>query len=119
MVLTPLRWLLLAADFTIKQNDTTPIIQATCKDQADVVVNLTGSIITFKMVERGGTTLTVNASATIVNALGGIVKYTWVPGNTSDAGGYDGEFQVTFAGGDIETYPNDRQIDILITPDLP
>lgn len=109
----------MAADFTVKKGDTTPVIQVTCKDQADVVVDLTGSTIKFKMVERGSTTLKVDASATVVTALSGIVKYVWTAANLDTAGRYDGEFEVTFAGGEIETYPNDRQIDILITPDLP
>ena len=49
-------------------------------------------------------TLKTNASATITNASNGAVSYTFTTSDTNTAGLFQGEFQVTFSGGAIETY---------------
>lgn len=44
----------------------------------------------------------------------------WTPDafDTAAQGTFDGEIEITYAGGGIETYPNDGYFPILIFPDL-
>ena len=51
--------------FYIKQNDTSPIMQATLQDADGNAVDLTGSSVRFHMRPLGGTTITVDAAASI------------------------------------------------------
>jgi hypothetical protein len=93
--------------FTIKQNDTSPAIQATLKDG-------NGSPI-MKSVDG---VLKVSEQMTIVDADTGVVKYEWATGDTDTVGTYYVEFQVNYADLTIETFPNSSNIVILIKPEL-
>lgn len=104
--------------FYIKQNDTRPIITATLIDGDGSTVNLDGASVAFKMRKVGATSSTVDAAATVADAAKGKVTYTWLAADTSTVGEYEGEFQVTYAGGGIQTFPNNKYIDIEITDDI-
>ena len=52
------------------------------------------------------------------NASNGAVSYTFTTSDTDTAGLFQGEFQVTFSGGAIETFPNAEYISINILDDL-
>lgn len=105
--------------FKIKQNDTSPTIQATLKDAAGVVVPVTGATIVFNMRPRGSTDPTISRGAgTVVDGAGGVVAYPWQDGDTAITGTYDAEFEVTYSGGGIETFPNDGWIGVKITDDI-
>jgi len=104
--------------FFIKQNDTAPILQANLKDANDVAVDVTGASIAFKMRPVSSTTATINTAAAIIDGEAGSVKYEWVGSDTATAGSYFAEFQVTFAGGRIETFPNGDYIQITILDDI-
>jgi len=104
--------------FNIKQNDTSPQIGAILKDGSGNVIDLTAATVRFHMKLIGAATASLTSNATIVNADAGSVKYVWVTGDTSAPGSYQAEFQVTFTGGAIETFPNDGSIAIEITPEL-
>jgi len=104
--------------FFIKQNDTSPALQATLKDGLGAVVDLTGASIRFHMRKTGDTTAKVDATAVIENADNGLVYYSWVAADTDTIGSYEAEFEVTFTGGEIETFPNNRFIDVEITDDI-
>lgn len=104
--------------FFIKQNDTRPIISATLIDGNGSTVNLDGATVSFKMRKVGASSTTVNASATIADAVKGKVTYTWQTSDTSTVGEYEGEFQVTYAGGGVQTFPNNKYIEIEITDDI-
>lgn len=104
--------------FFIKQNDTAPILQADLKDASNTAIDVTGATIAFKMRPVSSTTATIDRAATIVDAEAGSVKYEWVTGDTATAGSYFAEFQVTFAGGRIETFPNGDYIQITILDDI-
>ena len=106
------------ADVVIKQNDTGPPVQATLKDATGAVVPLAGSSIKFKMRRSGIVTPVIDDAATIVDAAGGQVKYEWSAEDTAAHGLFEGEFEVTFAGGVIETFPNDSYISISIIDDI-
>ena len=58
--------------FTIKQNDTSPSVQATLKDYNGNPINLVGATVRFHMKSFEGT-LKVNRTMTITNAANGVV----------------------------------------------
>lgn len=104
--------------FFIKQNDTRPIISATLIDGDGSSVNLDGATVKFIMRKASATAATTDAAATVADAAKGKVTYTWVAADTATVGSYEGEFQVTYSGGGIQTFPNNRYIDIEITDDI-
>jgi hypothetical protein len=103
--------------FIIKQNDTSPAIQATLKDANGSAIDLTGADVVMHMKSVNGV-LKVSEEMTIVDADTGVVKYDWVTGDTDTVGTYYVEFQVTYADLTIETFPNDDKAVILIKPEL-
>lgn len=91
--------------FSIKQNDTSPSLQATLKDAALNPVDLTGATVMFHMKSIDGT-VKVDQQMTITNASGGVVQYDWQSGDTDTVGTYYVEFEVTYADSSVETFPN-------------
>ncbi len=109
------------ADYTIKQNDTEKKLEATLRDAADVAVDLTGATIVFSMRRLDDRTVVISKqTVTITNPPGtdGKVEYPWKLSETATLGEYEGEFQVTFSGGGVQTFPNDRHIRIRIVDDI-
>jgi hypothetical protein len=91
--------------FSIKQNDTSPSLQATLKDAALNPIDLTSATVRFHMKSVDGT-LKVDEVMTIVDDSGGVVQYDWQSGDTDTVGTYYVEFEVTYADASIETFPN-------------
>jgi len=90
-----------AADFTIKANDRLPSIQATLS--ADLT---TATSVKFIMKSTGpGGAIKVNASATIVSAASGVVRYDWLAIDTATPGSYLAEWEVLWAGGKKQSFP--------------
>ena len=104
--------------FYIKQNDTSPNLRAILKDGDEVAINLTDATINFHMRTVGGETAVVDAAASIVSAENGILQYLWDAADTATVGSYQAEFEVTFAGGKIETFPHNGYIRVEITDDI-
>ncbi len=105
--------------FFIKQNDTSPALEAFLQDSRGRPVNVTGATVVFHMRLASDLTVKINgASVTISSATQGHVSYTFTAANTDTAGNYEGEFQVTFSDGSIETFPNDDYIKVIITDDV-
>lgn len=104
--------------FYIKQNDTSPAMLATLQDASGTAVNLTAATVRFHMRAIGATQTKVNAAATITDAPNGIVRYNWSASDTNTVGQFQAEFQVTYADGKIETFPNDSYLPVEITDDI-
>ena len=104
--------------FNITQNDTSPTLSVVIADSDGTAIDLTGASVQFKMRAVNSSTLKVNASASITHASNGAVSYTFSSSNTDTSGLFQGEFQVTFSGGAIETFPNAEYISINILDDL-
>lgn len=104
--------------FYIKQNDTTPAIRATLENGSGDAVDLASTTVRFHMRALGGTTVKVDAAATVINANTGIVQYDWDAADTDTVGTFQGEFEVTYSDGSIETFPNNGYIPIVITDDI-
>lgn len=107
----------MAADFYIKTGDTRPLLEKQLLDRDGDPVNLTGAAVVFIMSQDG--VLKVNrGSCSLVDAATGQAAYTWQAADTDTAGDYDGEFEVTFSPGVIQTFPNPRKLRIVVTDDL-
>ena len=105
--------------FYIKQGDTVPALEVFLKDAFGAPVNVTGATIKFSMrVKPAGAVKVSSQAASIVTAGTGRVKYAWVAANTDTADEYEGEFEVTFSNGGIQTFPNDSHISIVVTDDV-
>lgn len=104
--------------FVIKQGDTSPDFVADLKNPDKSAVVLTGATVKFHMrsSRRGSTPLVGNAS--IVDAFIGRVKYEWTSSDTASVGDYEVEFEVTFADGKVETYPNDGYLEVSISEEI-
>lgn len=105
------------ADFTIKQGDTSPAIEATLKDRDGNAVNLTGASVQFHLSTTAYKNV-IDAAGTLVNASEGRVKYEWQPDDTGQQGDFFAEFEVTYADNTIETFPNDGYISVEIKRQL-
>lgn len=107
-------------DFTMKQNDTSPAISYILKDADSNVVDLTGALaIRFHMVSQDKQTVKVDAAGSVVGAAtSGEVKYQWLPADTDTAATWLAEFEITYADGNIETFPNGDNLKIKIVDDL-
>ena len=103
--------------FQIKQNDTSPQLDAVLSDAAGVAIDLGFGSVRFHMRRAGGAVV-IDAAATIVTAASGLVRYVWIAGDTDTAGSYQAEFEVTYADGAVETFPNSSNIQIDIMSDL-
>lgn len=107
--------------FTLKKNDTRPILQITLTEiltegGAPQPINLT-SADSVKFVMKNGTT-TVTKTATVTNAPQGIITVTFVAADTAVAGDYDAEVEITWDPNLIETVPNKEYFTVTIKDDL-
>lgn len=103
--------------FYLKRGDTSPsLLYALFPTDTD----LTGATVRFNMRVNSTGVITVNrALATIVTPTGApTVRYDWQAADTDTEGYYSAEFEVTYSGGAIETFPNSDYIRVAITGDI-
>ena len=103
--------------FNIKQNDTSPSLQATLKDASGTAIILTGASVRFHMKALDGT-VKVDAAMTVTDNLNGVVQYDWQAGDTDTVGSYSVEFEVTYSDSTIETFPNNQNLTISVVREL-
>ena len=103
--------------FSIRQNDTSPSLQALLKDADRNPIDLTGASVRFHMKAVGGA-VKVDAAMTVVDQDNGVVQYDWVTGDTDTVGTYNVEFEVTYSDGAIETFPNKGNLTVNVTKEL-
>jgi hypothetical protein len=112
------------ADFVIKTGDTAPFLRQTLLDFEDNPVDIQAADVIFRMRHfQGETVALTGVPSNDQNGNGldgslGYVSYEWGDGDLDEAGPYHGEWEVTFASGEIETFPNDSYIEILILADI-
>jgi hypothetical protein len=107
------------ADYVVKRHDTFPALKATLSDE-NGPINLT-SATRVKFIAASTTTstpLVIEGECTIEEATGGVVAYPWAVGDLATAGTYNVEFQITWAGGGIESVPNTGYKTMLVEVDL-
>lgn len=94
--------------YYVKQGDTAPAAVAVLLDPSGLPLSLSGATVKFHMSDQKHVVI-IDAVATVdpdqvTNK--GRVSYQWVSGDTDDTGVFLAEWQVTFAGGTILTFPN-------------
>lgn len=104
----------LVADFTLTQGDTGPAITAQLQDAAGAGVDVSSATVTFRMAPVTGGPATVDHAATPVTPATGQVKYDWLSADTDTPGYYRARWRVVYANGVVESFPNDRDLVILI-----
>ena len=103
--------------FRIKQNDTSPSLEATLSDANLVPVNIVAATVMLHMKAIGGDVV-LDEQMTITDVQNGVVQYDWQVGDTSTVGTYYVEFEVTYSDGSIETFPNTGNLSLVITREL-
>jgi hypothetical protein len=103
--------------FKIKQNDTSPSLQATLKDFNLNPANLTGASVRFHMKSVDGV-LKIDAPMAITDAVNGVVQYNWNNSDTSTVGTYYVEFEVTYPDFSVETFPNNGNRVVSVVKEL-
>jgi len=106
------------SNFSIKENDTLPALRAVLKDSAGDPVDLTDATVMFHMRNTSNSNVKVDSAAVIIDATGGVVDYQWSAQDTDSVGQYEIEFEVTFSGGGIQTFPNNSYGTVVIFDDL-
>jgi hypothetical protein len=89
------------------QGDTRPALVCNITDETTgLPVSLTGATCRLKFRKVGATTLTATLTGTVTNAVNGVVEFYWAsdPSSLATADGqYEGEIEVTFSDGQIQT----------------
>ena len=104
--------------FKIKTNDTSPSLLSSLQDGDGNAVDISSAAVRFHMTPLGGTTPKIDAAAILVDGPTGAVRYDWAAGDTDTEGAFVAEFEVTYASGAIETFPNSEQLRIDVVADL-
>ena len=102
--------------FYLTKGDTSPSLLYAL---TPTTVDLTGATVRFNMLLNGGAVKISRAAAVVVTQTGTpTVRYDWNAADTDTAGFYSAEFEVTYAGGAVETFPNSDFIVVAITGDI-
>lgn len=102
---------------TWKRGDTGPVT-ATLLDRAGTAVNLTGATVKFLLRNAAGGPLTIDREIDVDTPASGVVSIDRTTTDTATAGHFRGEFEVTYSGGDVETFPEVGYLDVMIHGDL-
>lgn len=103
--------------FTMKTGDTSPILQATFTDASGSAVSIVGATVKLIVADLSNTVV-MNKTMTVFDGSNGIAEYEWQSGDTSTSGTYKVEFEVTYATGEVETFPNTGYEMLVIKEDL-
>jgi len=110
--------------FEIKRGDLAPIFRARCIDASDPTngVDLTSATTIKLLLMNNANVLVVNGTMTkedqTQSATKGFVRYAWQTGDTSTAGVFRAEVEVTWSDGKKQTYPRDSYARVIIYEDL-
>lgn len=104
--------------YHVKTGDTAPRPRTQLLDGAGQPVVLTGAAVRFKAFTAPGVTAKVDGVATIVDAPTGLVEYPLTAPDTTPAESYLVEWQVTFGGGAVQTFPGEGYDLLVVAADL-
>lgn len=66
-------------------------------------INVTGATVLLKIREVGSTTLVDTLTGTVTDGANGVVAVEFEADTFADAGTYEGELEITFSGGGVQT----------------
>lgn len=100
--------------FFSKVGDTKPIRHVLERNTSGTwaAVDLTGASVRFLLATSGGTRLAAGAATIVGAATGGTVEYGWAAGGNTLAGSFQGEWEVTFPSGVIESFPAEGYVPV-------
>lgn len=101
--------------FTIKRNDTRPLLILNLIENGSPL-DLTDADSVRAILKAGA--VVVEPAAAVTNAATGEVTVTFEAADTSTAGTFNLEVEITWAAGEIETVPNEGYAEIIIAEDL-
>lgn len=105
-------------EFTLKTGNTSPALRCILRDAAGLAVPLTGAAVVFSMATHKAVAVITRRPCAIVNAAAGEVQMNWQAGDTAAPGAYNAEFEVTYAGGGVESFPNEGYLVVRIAQGL-
>jgi hypothetical protein len=111
------------ADIELKTHDTRPYLDCVLKDVSGAI-NLTGAAVRFHMQDSDGnivvnqSTTTASPKVSIEDSTAGEVRYKWAAADTSTAGHFEAEWQITFGDGSKVSVPNDGHLSVVIYDDI-
>lgn len=105
------------ADFTIKRLNTRPSFTATLVDPYGAAVDLTGALsVTLKLLSPAGGLFPF--AMNVLSATGGRVRYTFGANDLTATGTYQGEIEVVFGDGSVQSFPTVGFLSVVYAPDL-
>lgn len=95
----------MAEKIKLVRGDTRPQIKATLTDETTgAVINITAATVRLRFRAAGDTTVLSNITGTVVDGINGVCVFSWPAGSLNvEPGDYEGEIEVTFADGTIQT----------------
>lgn len=100
--------------FYIGEDDDTPFIQTTLRDGTGEVINLSVATVKIQVWNYAGV-LVVDAAATVVTPLEGVVRYEWDAAFTATPGNYLFKWVVAYGDGGVGSFPNDSFNVLVVT----
>ena len=86
------------------QGDTRPQLQVTATREGGSVIDLTDSTVLLKIRRKNIRGITLTLTGTLSDPTNGVAVFAFSDGDLDiDAGDYQGEVEVTYSTGDIET----------------
>lgn len=109
--------------FIIKRNDTAPTMEARLIGKSQQPVPLLGATVVFNMRSISGAVVVDRGAVVVLDGDTGLIRYDWSVNDTARSGSYQGEFEVTFADGKVETFPKSEStvsnfITIIVSEDV-
>lgn len=93
------------SDLTLVQGDTAPDLVAVIheEDDAETPIDLTGASVAFQMRKADDRRYTVNATMVADDPVNGQFHYEWGTNDLAVPGTYQGQFEITYQDGKIQT----------------
>lgn len=91
--------------FTLRDSNTAAAGQTLDPDNSDTwaPINISGATVRLRLREIGSTTVKSNLACSITDATGGKVATNFPAGTLDTAGTFEGEIEITFLDGNIQT----------------
>lgn len=115
-------------DIEMKVGDTAPTVFGTLKDATGAPVDIAGASLRFIVAAKakGATPAQTVVDAAAANlqvndgsdGSKGKWSYAWQEGDVAEKGLFSGEVEVTFAAGQVQTYPTVSYLTVNFTDDL-